>query len=234
VSPYITECPYCGHRLRKRAPKIDRDGQISDKPRDRREIPRLGRIKRGEIPGIRPDAHPYATMILVLLGVIGCLLWRTGLISIANLWVAGNPVGQWWRVFTDPFIYANTGYAFITLLCIAIFGVLMEHRHGPVVVLMLFLVGGVGGAALSGHANSDIIMGGNGAALCLLSAWVVPDLLRLVRKRDFDGDLLGVAVLAAAVILMPLATDMASWISAGLGVLGGLLLGYLLYRVHPV
>jgi len=22
VSPYITECPYCGNRLRKRAPKI--------------------------------------------------------------------------------------------------------------------------------------------------------------------------------------------------------------------
>ena len=26
VSPYITECPYCGTRLRKRAPKIERDG----------------------------------------------------------------------------------------------------------------------------------------------------------------------------------------------------------------
>ena len=25
VSPYITECPYCGTRLRKRAPKIERD-----------------------------------------------------------------------------------------------------------------------------------------------------------------------------------------------------------------
>ncbi|MEA2190098.1 MAG: hypothetical protein QOI73_219, partial [Solirubrobacteraceae bacterium] len=24
VSPYITECPYCGMRLRKRAPKIER------------------------------------------------------------------------------------------------------------------------------------------------------------------------------------------------------------------
>src|SRR5271166_2363493 len=24
VSPYITECPYCGHRLRRRAPKLPR------------------------------------------------------------------------------------------------------------------------------------------------------------------------------------------------------------------
>src|SRR5664280_1678566 len=27
VSPYITECPYCGHRLRRRAPKLPREGE---------------------------------------------------------------------------------------------------------------------------------------------------------------------------------------------------------------
>ncbi|KAA0269287.1 MAG: zinc-ribbon domain-containing protein, partial [Acidobacteria bacterium] len=26
VSPYVTECPYCGHRLRKRAPRLEREG----------------------------------------------------------------------------------------------------------------------------------------------------------------------------------------------------------------
>ncbi len=26
VSPYVTECPYCGARLRKRAPKLERRG----------------------------------------------------------------------------------------------------------------------------------------------------------------------------------------------------------------
>ena len=26
VSPYVTECPYCGQRLRKRAPKLEREG----------------------------------------------------------------------------------------------------------------------------------------------------------------------------------------------------------------
>ena len=25
VSPYITECPYCGHRLRRRAPDLPRE-----------------------------------------------------------------------------------------------------------------------------------------------------------------------------------------------------------------
>ena len=26
VSPYVTECPYCGSRLRRRAPKLEREG----------------------------------------------------------------------------------------------------------------------------------------------------------------------------------------------------------------
>jgi len=48
VSPYITECPYCGNRLRKRAPKIERDGTVSE-PRKARKArkpsaPRLSRF----------------------------------------------------------------------------------------------------------------------------------------------------------------------------------------------
>jgi uncharacterized OB-fold protein len=31
VSPYVTECPYCGQRVRKRAPKIER-GRAPDAP----------------------------------------------------------------------------------------------------------------------------------------------------------------------------------------------------------
>ena len=55
VSPYITECPYCGTRLRKRAPKLERGG--TPKP-PKRSRPRLAPLRRGEIPGhpARPPA----------------------------------------------------------------------------------------------------------------------------------------------------------------------------------
>src|SRR5438552_3547972 len=33
VSPYITECPYCGHRLRRRAPKLPRENVLQRGPR---------------------------------------------------------------------------------------------------------------------------------------------------------------------------------------------------------
>jgi hypothetical protein len=55
-----------------------------------------------------------------------------------------------------------------------------------------------------------------------------------VRKHDYDGDLIGTAVLAAVMALMPVATLDASWIVAGVGAGAGLILGYLLARIHPV
>ena len=71
VSPYITECPYCGTRLRKRAPKLERGG--TPKP-PRKARPRLAPLRSGEIPGIRPDRRPYATIMLVVAAVLVTLL----------------------------------------------------------------------------------------------------------------------------------------------------------------
>src|SRR5947199_6522244 len=82
VSPYITECPYCGNRLRKRAPKLDRQGKATSTKRRTTSLPRL---RRGEIPGIRPDSRPYAAITLVVLGLIGCLVWRTSLVDLGQV-----------------------------------------------------------------------------------------------------------------------------------------------------
>jgi membrane associated rhomboid family serine protease len=232
VSPYITECPYCGNRLRKRAPKLDRHGQIAGRPGRGQRAASLPRLRRGEIPGIRHEAHPYATALFVSLGVVGTLLWRTDLFATVNLVVLGPTGDRWWRVLSAPFIYDNTGYAVIALLVIAVYGWLMERRHGPVVVLALVLAGGAGGLALAGQLGDGLYMGGNGAALALLTAWAVPDLRRRLSAREYEGDLLGTGVLAAVIALMPLAAPSASWVAAGVGVSFGLLLGWLLTRIH--
>jgi len=44
VSPYITECPYCGSRLRKRAPKLDRPERDAARRSRRPKAPSLGRL----------------------------------------------------------------------------------------------------------------------------------------------------------------------------------------------
>jgi membrane associated rhomboid family serine protease len=232
VSPYITECPYCGNRLRKRAPKIDREGRVAERRRRRPPTPALPRLRRGEIPGIRPESRPYATIALVLAGLIGCLLWRTSLVGLDQLVLFGKPGNHWWRLITAPFIYSNTGFAFVTLTAIALYGWLLERRHGPLPVVALFALGGVGGMAATAAASSfPVALGGNGAALALIVAWAIPDLLELRAGQEVEGDLIGTAVFAVVVALMPLAVSEASWVADGVGVVSGLVVGGLLARV---
>src|SRR2546430_762003 len=105
VSPYITECPYCGARLRKRAPKLDRAGRVQ-KPkvrRARRAAPSLGRLRTGEIPGIRGDSRRLVTPAVIVASLVMMLLWRTNLAFVDHVALAGDPGNQWWRVFTAPF-----------------------------------------------------------------------------------------------------------------------------------
>lgn len=234
VSPYITECPYCGNRLRKRAPKLDREGRVAEKRARRTPPPLLTRLRRDEIPGIRPDVHPYATAVLVVLGLAGTLLWRTGLGSANQLEVFGKPGPHWWRVFTAAFTYNNTGYAIITLGAIGLFGWLLERRHGPIAVLGLFLIGGVGGVAATAAAyDVPVVLGANGAGLALLCAWALPDLLALRSGEDIDGDLIGTAAIGVAVALMPLAVPQASWVADAVGVAAGVAIGLPLARLAP-
>jgi membrane associated rhomboid family serine protease len=225
VSPYITECPYCGNRLRKRAPKLDRDQRVAERKKPRRQAPPLlTRLRRDEIPGIRGDSRPYATGALILASLVGCILWQTNL--AANLALFGRPGSQWWRLFTAAFTYDHVGYAFIALVAIALYGCLLERRHGPVAVLTLFVIAGVGGLAATTAVSPDSVeMGAVGAALAMICAWAIPDLLTLRRGGDVEGDLIGTAAIAVAVALMPLAVTDASWVADGVGVVAGFAIG---------
>jgi membrane associated rhomboid family serine protease len=232
VSPYITECPYCGNRLRKRAPKIERDGRVAERRRRRPPAPALSRLRTDEIPGIRAESLPYATLGLVALGLVGCLLWRTALVNLGDLAVVGKPGSHLWRLLTATFTYNNTGYAFVSLGAIALYGWLLERRHGWLPVVVLYLVGGVGGVAATTAAYSvPVVLGGSGAALAMLCAWAVPDLLSLRAGEEIDGDLLGTAVIALVLVLMPLAVTQASWIATAIGIVAGFALGLPLARI---
>jgi membrane associated rhomboid family serine protease len=234
VSPYITECPYCGTRLRKRAPKIERDGTVAE-PRKarRRTVPRLSRFRAGEIPGIRGDiaTRPYATIVLVVLSLFGYLLLFP--VNAVDVAVDGPIDGEWWRVATSPFLYANIWYELATVTAIGVFGWLVERRHGPLAVLGIFALCGIGGIALTAAIDpTPFAIGGNGAALGLLCAWVVPDLVARSRGDEYEGDLLGTAVFAVVLLLMPVATTQASAIAGFAGGAAGMALGLLLARAR--
>jgi Rhomboid family len=238
VSPYITECPYCGSRLRRRAPKLPRERESrGTSHRSRIPMPPLGRLRRGEIAGVRAEAPPYATIALVAAACVAWVLTNGDYVGLGKLLVIGPLRGDWWKLFSTQFAYLGgfySGlYAFASLVAVAIFGSLLERRHGPLVVLVVFFGAGATGAlAALAVYPLPVISGANAGALGLLAAWAVPDLEALRAGRYYDGDLLGVAVIAAVLLAMPFARPEANWLAGASGGLVGLILGLGLARMH--
>src|SRR5690349_7615428 len=106
VSPYITECPYCGTRIQKRAPKLDRGG-VSRGARRGRSRPQLPRLRPNEIPGIRADRRPWVVWGLVLASVLVTVALKSGLLSYADLYYGAGAEDPW-RPFTTLFTYDST------------------------------------------------------------------------------------------------------------------------------
>jgi len=252
VSPYITECPYCGHRLRRRAPKLPREG---DSGRTRRGVlGRLGarsgiegeheafareptRSRRGlSLPSVSAIAgRPYATIAMVAASCVAWVLLRAGYVRFDRLIVFGPLHGDWWKLLAAQVSYLDGWYAFFTLLAIAIFGWLLERRYGPAVVLALFFGAGVAGALVTLAAYPlPVVVGGNAGALALLAAWAAPDLRDARAGRYWEGDLLGSGALAALLLAVPFARPEASWMAGVVGGAIGLLVGFCLPRAEHV
>src|SRR5919202_1021179 len=172
VSPYITECPYCGARLRKRAPKIERDGTVSEpkpkKQKRERKAPRLARPAR-ERPAVRYDTRPWATLTLVVLSLFGFLV--LSVVARADIAVAGPIGNEWWRVAASPFVYGSAWYELAAVVAIGVYGWLLERRHGPVVVVALFLLCRARGEEYDGDLLGTLVL----ALLLLLMPLAVPE-----------------------------------------------------------
>lgn len=206
VSPYVTECPYCGTRLRKRAPKIERRGdELAARERRRRPSLRLPRLAVAD--------RPYATVAAILGPAVLVLVQRAADLRAEQVGAIVGDVGsEWWRYLAAPFVYTDLGYLFVAAVAIAIFVPGLERRLGTVsTVLLLVACGALGMLAAEGLDLDDgvLVAGGNGVALGALSAWVV---IRRAEARAHPGDdyeVIGVAVIAAVLLALPLVDDLA-------------------------
>ncbi len=251
VSPYITECPYCGNRLRRRAPKLPKvNGSGSTGTRRRGLGSLFGRRRAGGRTRRAPRVarasssrwaltRPYATIALV---AVSCGVWvatRAEPFWLAKLIIVGPLHGDWWKLFTAQFAYFEGGgggvYAFVAILATGLFGWLLEQRHGPLVVLALFLGAGAAGALVALAVYPfPIVAGANAGALALVAAWAAPDLQALRHGEYYEGDLLGAGAFAALLLAVPFARPEASWLAGVVGGAIGLLVGLGLGRIARV
>lgn len=232
VSPYVTECPYCGARLRKRAPKLERRGDLLEAQRPkRRRRPRLRRPgrPRGPIHFSRDADRPYATIGIILVSAILLLIQKaTGnpLSTFGGLIVPIND--QWWRYLTAPFAYVDVGYLFVVAVGLAIFATGVERRLGSwPTALLLLACGALGVLAAGGIAGAKgeitVIAGGNGMALGAVAAWFAIRRAESHGAIDEEYDMIGVGVAAAVLVALPLFSPTANFFACLVGgAVGGL------------
>jgi membrane associated rhomboid family serine protease len=227
VSPYVTECPYCGTRLRKRAPKLELRGDELTPRVSRRVRRRLARARRAERTGERP----YATAAAILIPAV-LLLVRVASPAVETVDLGGlvGPVqADWWRYLAAPFVYPDMGYLFVASVGIAIFGIPVEQRLGTFSTAILMVAcGALGMLAADGvqtaFASSNELLlaaGGNGIALGLLGAWAVMRAAEVRGHPDEDVEVIGAAVAAAVLIMLPLVDDFANVFAGLAGALVG-------------
>lgn len=230
VSPYVTECPYCGTRLRKRAPKLERRGdQLTAREgiRDRRRRRAAERAPRRAAVSYEAE-RPYVTIAAILIPAIVLIVERASNLGVIDLGAIVGPVGgEYWRFSAAPFVYDDLGYLFAIGLALAIFLPEVERRLGTVPSALLIVACGSLGMLFAAGVDDafgdglPIAAGGNGIALGVLGTWLV--LRDADRRQDptEEYDQLAVAVAAGVLLLLPLVEDFASpWAGLAGGLVG--------------
>jgi membrane associated rhomboid family serine protease len=229
VSPYVTECPYCGTRLRKRAPKLERRGdellarETRSARRQRRAAERRARRPRLALAAERP----YVTLAAILGPAALLVVQRAGDISVFRLGVVQGGVGatDWWQYLAAPFVYDDLGYLFTIALAMALFVPYLERRLGVAPTLILLIAcGALGALAAPGLDDAlgdgfTLMAGGNGVALGAVAAWWALHNADAREDPTEAYDRIPVAIAAAVLLLLPLVESFANpWA----GVAGGL------------
>jgi membrane associated rhomboid family serine protease len=245
VSPYVTECPYCGTRLRKRAPRLERVGdevRVREGRRERRQRRAAERRARAAARRERlalAAEYPLTAIAAIVVPAALLIIERASGLTVADLGALIGPFGEWWRYVTASFVVDDVGLLFACGIGLAIFLTGVERRLGTVAAALLVVgtatLSMLGADAIDSAVSDGILltMGPNGIALGALAAWVV--LRESERRADPDDDYerLAVAVAAAVLLLLPVFDDDASaWVGI-VGALVGGAFGLVAARARP-
>ncbi len=179
-APVGWQCARCVHQDSKRAP-----------------VTRWRPATRGRLGNTRVTPV-VLTLIVINVAVYiwemvshaGLYAYRGGGYPCGNLaecrfamWPAAVHHGQWYRLFTAPFLHANIEHILFNMLTLAIIGSPVEAELGKgrfIIVYLLSALGGSVGSYLLSNAN-ELGLGASGAIFGLMGAYFV-----LARRRHWE------------------------------------------------
>ena len=238
VSPYITECPYCGSRLRSRAPKLPR---VKSRGGVLRRLGRALTFGRSPLASARASGTLVAARRLCAWGIApvrddrpgcarlrrlgGCL--RGGYVELRQARDRRPPARRLVEAAHQPVrlreravrVRRAARYARSSAGC---WSAGAGRRSCSRCSSGASVTGAL--AAIAVYAE-PIVSGANAGALALIAAWSIPDLRAARRGYYYDGDLLGAGAIAALLLVLPYARPEASWLAGVVGAVVGLIVG---------
>lgn len=134
--------------------------------------------------------------------------------------------GDFWRFFTSMFAHADIMHLLLNMFCLYIFGQLTEFFFGAKRFIVIYLLSGIAGTALSILFSDYSSLGASGAIFGIVSA----NLYMLTKmdgeaKQRFASDLIGFIVVNIGFSLFEGNVDLAAHIG---GLIGGVAAGFAL------
>lgn len=134
------------------------------------------RVYRDGLLALTPRPHVSWTLVALNIGVWVALVWASGgkLLNLPTdtLFIWGGNVahemlhqGAWWRLVASTFLHSGLAHIAMNMLALSILGPLAERLFGPRPFLVLYLVAGIAGSALSVcyAAQTMVSVGASGA-----------------------------------------------------------------------
>ena len=164
-APVGQHCPICAGRMRE-GPL----GQTGYRMRERAErIPLTRFVARGRVTTVIVAAN---LIVFALMLATGSLTSARTLLRFGAL-TNPLPSSEWWRLITAMFVHLGFAHVLFNMFSLIIFGPAIENRYGKWRFLLLYLVSGTLGSAVSlAFSHSTLSAGASGAIFGIIGAWL--------------------------------------------------------------
>jgi membrane associated rhomboid family serine protease len=114
-----------------------------------------------------------------------------------GMWPDAVHNGQWYRLFTAPFLHANITHILFNMITLAIVGSPVEAELGKIRFLAVYLLSALGGSVASYllSSSNELGVGASGAIFGLMGAYFV-----LARRRRWEIVNIGALIVVNLVI----------------------------------
>lgn len=171
----------------------------------------------------------FCTLMFIVTTIAGAMTSNGVLIDFGANNGALVRVGDYYRLVTSIFLHANPIHLIFNMIALYQIGKIIEDNYGGLKFLGIFILSGIGGAALSAFMNPNVIsIGASGAIFGLIGAMLGNAIRKNRYSQDLGFDKRAIIIFAVSYLLLGFVIpNIDNWAHIG-GFLVGIILGIFL------